>query len=226
MLKNTHRTIAAVCAAVALGALASTAGAAITAYDNLASSANVGYGNADLNATYGIGLTPATSGTLDALSFAVYNPSSGTGSISSATLTFGFYTDTAVNSNTYFGSFTTNLTLSNPLPVGYYEEFTVSSLDSLGIVIPSAAITVTQGYSNVTGGATKIGVVSFNPDSVVTSLGLLYIDSTAVSGSPAYYSFGTTPFRMGLDLQVSVPEASGLAFLAPAGLLLGRRRRA
>lgn len=204
-------------------------------YDNITSDlsgANAGFTSTDLGATWGEPLGLVGTGVLSEHTFAIFNAGTSAGPLNSATATLLFYQDDNPNGlGTFIGGYQTNFSFTGGLPAGFFGTITVTGLEGLGIdLTPYTNIVVTQKLSGVSGGANRLGVVSF-PNPIVGSNPLLgmYIDATTV-GAPGYYTITSggqpIPFHVANEIAVIIPEPSSIAlgFMGLAGLALAGLR--
>jgi hypothetical protein len=188
-------------------------------YDNTASAANAGVTNGDNTATWGDTMTTTGTGTLQDFTCSVYNSSTSTGTLASATLAVDFY---RTSDNSHIGGFTSSLTFSGMTP-GFYTLVSFTNLSTLAIGLDTTGILVTQSLSAVTGGATVTGVVSLNPVTVGSSPVSLYVSDPP--GLPAgLYTLGSTPAQVAYQIGV-IPAPASMGLLALGGLVATRRRR-
>ena len=193
----------------------------------------------DLDATFGDALTLTDTGRLDELSFTIFNSTGGganTSPLTGFTATFDVFDDaddTAdPSTDTPVGSFSATFgPLGTPLTPGQFGIFTVTGIADAEIDIPDDNVVITQTLSNITGGTTRLGVVSVNPIDIGSAIDPLYIDAEGVGTGPGFFNItsggAASPFFLGLEATlVPIPEPGTAGLIAVAGVgLLARRRR-
>jgi hypothetical protein len=204
----------------------------VVVFNNLTSSAVTGFTRANSELpTYGAALNLAQGGRLQEIYFSIFNSNTGgnTGSITGGAMTIRIYDNTTPYTgsgpitNPLLGTITGTLDYTaDPLPTGFYLTDGFVGLNSLNIVMPSN-ILVTQTLVP-TGTSTRNGYVSFAPDIVGSSDGMVYLSSTQLAAG--YYNLGTAPNFVDATpgYFIVVPEPTSLATLALGGLILRRRR--
>lgn len=200
----------------------------VIAYSNRSGTANAGFANPDLTATYGDALTLEATGTLQQVSFAVFNGNGTTGAaMTGASVNIDFFRD---SDGSFIGGFGVNLSGllgTNPLVPGSFREFTVPNLGTLEIDIDTTDVIMLQTFSNVAD-ATAVGVVSRVPPSVGSAVPQLYIDAAGVGSGPGFFNIvdaNQQPLVFNMIAEVVVPSPAGASLLAMAGLVGLRRRR-
>jgi hypothetical protein len=140
---------------------------------------NFGYTSTDLTATFGDRVTTTGAGVLDQLDFTVYNPSTSAGPLLTATYLISLF-DGATS--TSLGAFTTNITFGGGagLAAGFYTIVSVTGLSALSYAVPTDVI-VTQHVNAKTGTATRLGIVSFDPPTIGSSIPQMYISTTTTA---------------------------------------------
>ena len=170
----------------------------VVVYDNTASAASFGVSSTDLASTWGDELVTTNTGTLSGVVFSLFNSGSSAGALLTANIQVDFFD---ANTATPLGSFTTNVNFGTGLPAGFFSLITVTSLDPLLIDLNTTDVIVTQKVLSKTGAANRLGIVSFNPVTVGSSLADMYIASATI-GQPGWYTFGNGPANPGWQVSV------------------------
>jgi hypothetical protein len=170
----------------------------VVVYDNTGSPATFGVSSTDLASTWGDELLTTNVGTLSAVVFSLFNSGSSAGALLTANIQVDFYD---ANTAAPLGGFTTNVSFGTGLPAGFYSLITVTSLDPLLIDLNTSDVIVTQRVFNKTGAASRLGIVSFNPVTVGSSLADMYIASSTI-GPAGWYTFGNGPANPGWQVSV------------------------
>lgn len=191
------------------------------AFDSTNMSASAGYSSTDLTMIAGDAVHLTKTGLLSEFKFDVYNSSSSTGALISATETISFYDYTGATVGTQLGTFSVSL---GALAKGGYQTFSLSSLESQNINLNVSDIFITQQLSNVVG-SSRMGVVlsyANNPSVGSNLTNGFYAGSWLVLGGQTYNNLR---YEVGV---VSVPEPSTY-FMAVAGLtcvgMVSKQRR-
>lgn len=204
-------------------------------YDNTTQAAAFGFSSTDLSSTFGDSLTLASTGTLDSLSFSIFNSGSSAGALLTATVRISLYNDTVPYLGTgslaaadpLLGSIDFNVNFGTGLNAGFFSV--VSSgpgLSSFGINLTTNVV-MTQKIVAMTGAATRLGVAATNiAPTVGNSPGsYMYINSATV-GAEGYYNIGTNAMANPYYNLGVVPEpASMLALGAGLAALAAKRRK-
>jgi hypothetical protein len=178
----------------------------VVVYDNTASPALFAISSTDLTATWGDQLATTGTGTLQETTFAFYNSSSSAGPVLTANIGIDFF-----DANTFaaIGSFTANFNFGGGLTPGYYTLATVTGLEPLAIDLLTTDVIVTQTVLGLTGTASRLGIVSFDPPTVGSSGPDMYIDAATV-GAAGWYTVAAGNANPGYMLSVvTAPVPTG-----------------
>lgn len=170
----------------------------VIVYDNTLSPALFALSSTDLTAVWGDQLATTGVGTLQEMSFTIFNSGSSAGPLLTAVVTVEFYD---ANTVAYLGGFFANFNFGAGLSAGFYTIGTVTGLDALAIDLPVTDLIVTQTVTSKTGTASRLGIVSLDPPTVGSSLADMYIDATTV-GSPGWYTIASGPANPGYMVSV------------------------
>ncbi len=220
--------------ALATVAVASQAQAVIV-YDNLTAPSAVAASTSslDLNQIWGDSVTLTSGGILDSFSFTIFNSTNGganTNSILTATVQCLFFDNTVPYTTgdlqttlPFFGGFNGNVNFGTGLAPGFFSVVTFNNLAALNITV-GQNLFITQQVTASTGGSTRMGVVTFNPDTVGTGTSGSFYRQTGATEGLVNFGAGTTTNNIGYRVDV-VPEPTSMIALAAGAAFIARRRR-
>jgi MYXO-CTERM domain-containing protein len=186
-------------------------------YSNVTNGPKSGY-VAAVGSEVGDDLYTTGAGVLDSVKFSVFNGGSSAGPLTTADITLKFYNWDG-SAYALAGSLTAPAVSLNLAP-GYYTTLSYGSLSSISTINLGTDVRATITYSNVTGGATTIGQVLYDPPTIGASDDYFYKDG-------GVYWFGGNPVaNMYWEVGVTPEPASMLLALAGLGLFARRRNRA
>lgn len=199
------------------------AGAANDKYRNTTSAALSGFSSTSLTSVFGDRIALTGTGTLDEVDFTVFNSGSSAGALNTASFEINFFDGTTFDG--IDGFITNTVTFTGGLAPGFFSIVTITGLSSLGIVLPTTDILVTQTIATRTGPASRLGVVLLDPITVGSSANTMYIDSATV-GPAGFYTLGNPPINANPGYRINMtPEPGTLSLLAFSMIGLGIRRR-
>jgi len=169
---------------------------------NPAAPANFGYSLTDLAAIFGDRVTTTGPGLLDQDDFTVYNSSSSTGTLLTATFSINLYNGPT---SAFLGGYVTGTVAFGGgagLPPGYYSIVTINNIAPLGINLPTTDVIITQQVATYTGTPSRLGIVSMDPPSIGSSGPSMYLNSVAV-GPAGFYNIGTYNANPGYRINVT-----------------------
>lgn len=170
------------------------------AYDATNQAVSAGSSSTDLSAIYGdeMVLAAGFGEIISAMKFAIFCSSSSAANLTSATETIRFY-DLA-NAGAFIGGFSTSI---GAIAKGYYSIYTLTNIDPLAIIVPSADILATQQLSGVIG-ATRMGtVLSYANAPAVGSTNAGYYASNASLAAGWYLTTGQTYSNLQYELETA-----------------------
>lgn len=211
---------------MALGLLfiAGSAQASILVYSNFANGPTAGYSK-PAGAQIGDELYLTQGGILNEVGLSVYNGSSSAGLLDTADLTMDFWNYTGIGwgyekvGTLFYDDFSLG-----GLPPGYYAAYTFGDIASSQTINLTDDIIAVLTLSDLTGGATRVGQVLFDPPTVGSSDDNFYMNDLAAGGtSDGWFWFGGSPVaNFGWSIEVNnvppVPEPATV-FLLGAGLI-------
>lgn len=166
---------------------------------NPASPANTGFSSTDLAAIMGDRVTTVGGGLLAQNDFTVYNAGTSAGNLLTASFIISFFDGaTAAPLGSYL---TAPVSFGTGLAPGFYSIITLTGLETLGILLPTTDLLITQQVSAFTGTASRLGIASLDPPSIGSSAPSMYISATTV-GPPGYYNVGTINANPGYRVNV------------------------
>lgn len=193
-----------------------------TVYSNTGGTANAAFSSTALNSIWGDEMTTVGTGTLDAMSFTVFNSGSSAGVLASAVVTVNIF---RASDSSFVGGFAIAPFAFN-LAQGFFTVLTVSNLSGLGINLDTTGLIVTQQASSVVG-STRMGVALMQPVAIGASGTTMYINSSTV-GAAGFYNLtsGGLPIDADVGYRMdTIPTPGALALLGLGGLAASRRRR-
>ncbi len=203
-----------------------------TVHDNTTTAPISGISSTNLANIWGDDWVGAGTGTVDSVSFSVFNSSSSANVLATATVAVRFWDNTDATGATLLGlqgGFNGNVDFSGGvigggLGKGFYSIVTFTGLSSLGINLLDTYNIVTQQVTALTGGATRLGVVLLSAPTVGTGFTDFY--QSPGSAGAGFYNLagGATPAYIANKTTV-IPAPGALAMLGLGGLVAGRRRR-
>jgi len=175
--------------------------------------ASAGSSSTNLATSWGDALTAVNTGTLDEMSFTVFNSAT---SNTQPILTYSAAVELRRADNSVLGGFTGNINFGAGLNPGFFSIVTFTNLAGLAtpIDIDTTSLIVNQQRTAHTGGSVRMGIAHLNPINLGSSP-----DTFLVNGVATTLSIPANPgYRLGV-----IPEPATLWLLGLCAFALRRR---